>query len=521
MSDSIDVLFLVPPMRPILRPLDLVHIFFRHSQNTNNIISVQLGLLSMASHLRIEGISCQYHDLAHFKGEATLYDTISGLIRKCNPKIVALTSYTSNFNAALKTIQIIKSIDPNVLVCVGGSHVTFLDRYSIDESDNKIDIVVRGEGERTMLDIAKNFLKNDSIELIEDSVRGITTKNKRNPDQKLLTSNELRQLPPIAFDLIPQSERNNYIYIPLTATRGCAYQCTFCTNPLFWDQKVRFRPPENVIEEVLIAEALFPKRLFEFSDTILPINMGYFEKLVDLYINSATTPIKMALTRANLTDDKRLRIMKRLIQDDGYVSIGVENGNPSILKIMGKPTWEEQLDALKKLKKYRLNSIPTWMVGFCGENISTKIQNLEKLEFLNKKELIQSVILNIWIPIPGSPPFQNPKKFGLKIHTYNWDYYDRAVYPPPYSLFNPINGKTTLTSAEIWAYYLSMISLQNRWSTEKKKVKGKGVSINQLMNNIAKNSKTLYFSPAGESHNTIYEDEFDQYQNLFNPFRNG
>ncbi len=521
MSNSVDVLFLVQPMRPILRPLDLVHVFYNHSQNTKDIVSVHLGLLSMASHLRSEGISCQYHDLAHFKGEGTLHDTISGLLNKYNPKIVAMTSYTSNFNAALESIQIIKSINPNVLVCIGGPHVSFLDRYSIDESNNMIDIIVRGEGERTMLDITKKFLKNGSIELIEDSVRGITTKNKRNPDQKLLTNNELSQIPPIAFDLIPKSERNNFIYIPLTATRGCAYHCTFCTNPLFWQQKVRFRPPENVIEEVLIAEELFPKRLIEFSDTILPINMRYFEKLVDLYINSATTPIKMALTRANLTDDKRLRIMKRLIQDDGYVSIGVENGNPNILKIMGKPTWEEQLDALKKLKKYKLNSIPTWMVGFCGENLSTKIQNLEKLEFLNKKELIQSVILNIWIPIPGSLPFQNPKKFGLKIHTYNWDFYDRAVYPPPYSLFDPIDGKTILTSAEIWAYYLSMISLQNRWTSAKKKSKGKRKFRSDLINNIIENFEILFFSTAGENHNTIYEDQSGKHQKLLNIFNNG
>ncbi len=518
MPESLDVLFLVPPMRPVLRPLDVVHIFFKHSQGTKNIISVHLGLLSIAAYLRNEGFSCGYYDLGHFAGKPNLVGTVSGLLNRYNPKIVALTSYTSNFNSTLDTIKIIKDIDPGILICVGGPHVTFLDKYSIKESKNRIDIIVRGEGERTMLDIVKYYLRRSSIDSIEDEVRGITTVRRRTDDQKLLTNEELSLFPPLALDLIPQRERNNYIYIPLTATRGCAYKCVFCINPIFWSQNVRFRPPDKVVEEVKIAEKLFGKKiLVEFSDTILPINMRHFESLADLYIKSTNTPIKMALTRANLTDDRRLRIMKRLVQEGGYISIGVENCNPTILQNMGKPTWEIQLEALKKLKKFQLNSIPTWMVGFCGETTKIQYQNVEMLDYLNRKELIQSAILNIWIPIPGSRPFQTPEKYGVKIHTKNWDFYDRAVYPPPYSLFDPSTGETTLTEAQVWAYFISMIAMQNKWSRERR---GTGmIQITQEMREILKNPGLLFYSPAGEAHNTIYEDAFVEYYGLFNFLR--
>lgn len=517
MPDSIDVLFMVPPMKPVLRPIDVIHTFYNHAKNLENMIPVQLGLLSIAAYLREDGYSCQYYDLCHFKAKTTLYETIHEQLKKYDPKIVALTSYTPNFNASLKVVDIIKKINPNILICMGGPHVTFLDKYSIDESDNKIDVIVRGEGERVMRDLVHYYLKHFTIESLEENVNGITTKNKRTPDQKLLSNEELSALPSFAFDLIPVNERMKYIYIPLNATRGCTFKCTFCTNHLFWRQKIRFRAPEKVIEDLSLAEELFPKRYVDFADTILPYKITHFENLVRLYQKNSQTPIKMALTRANLTDNKRLQLMKDLLQTEGFVIIGVENASPKILDLMQKPSWDEQLQALKNLKKFGIASIPSWMVGFCGENLSTMSQNLNALDYLNRNQLAFSTILEIWVPLPGSIPFQNPKQYGVKIHTYNWDYYDRAVYPPPYSLFDPSTGETTLTNSLVWAYYLAMITLQNRWTN--KKINQKEEPITSSMRKIIKNLNLLFFSPTGESRINVYQDLFDDYKDLFNPFK--
>lgn len=506
MPDAVDVLFLVPPSKPVLRPYDLVYPFFKKIKNIENVIPVQLGLLSMAAYLRQEGFSCQYHDLCHFKGKKTLKETLENLIKSYSPRIVALTSYTANFNATLETIRIIKEIDPNVLICVGGPHVSFLDKYSIDESDDKIDVVVRGEGEKTMLDLTYYYLKDLSL---EENVMGITTKSKRTDDRKLLSNEELSNLPSIAFDLIPSNERNNIIYIPLNATRGCCFNCTFCAEKVFWERKVRFRSPEKVVDDILIAEELFPRRSIEFADSILPINLKHFEELVKQYNERANSPIKMAFTRANLTDNRRMELMKALLKDDGALLLGIENADPKILNLMKKPTWDIQLSALKKIKEFGLSSIPTWIIGFCGETLSSMNINFETIDYLNKNQLVESIILEIWIPLPGTLPFLHPKEYGVKIHTYNWDFYDRAVYPPPYSLYDVNTGEITLTRDQIWTYYLSAINLQKKWSKKKDLIKGPEITIEKFLEIVKKNPTPLYVSPAGASQITVYADLFE------------
>lgn len=506
MPDSTDVLFLVPPAKPVFRPIDLIYPFFKKLEHGGKMIPIQLGLLSMAAYLRQEGFSCRYHDLCHFKGEKTLNETLSALLKKYTPKIIALTAYTPNFNALLKSVEIIKEIDPNVLICVGGPHVSFLDRYSIEESDHKIDVIVRGEGETVMRDIAHYYLKNLPL---EENIKGITTKTGKTEDQKLLSNEELNKLPPIAFDLIPQSERNATMYIPLTATRGCPFNCTFCAEKEFWKHKVRFRSPEKVVDELLIAEELFPNRSVEFMDSILPVNINHFEELVNQINERTNTPIKMAFTRADHTDNRRMQIMKSLLKEDGFVTIGVENADPDVLKLMKKTSWDIQLTALKKVKEFGLLSIPTWMIGFCGETLSSMNLNLEKIEYLNRNQLVESIILEIWIPLPGTLPFQHPKENGVKIHTYNWDFYHRAIYPPPYSLFDMNTGEITLSSDQIWAYFLSAVNLQKKWSKNRNLIKGHEISINQFMEIIQKNPILLYISPTGEFIKEIYPELFD------------
>jgi hypothetical protein len=71
-------------------------------------------------------------------------------------------------------------------------------------------------------------------------------------------------------------------------------------------------------------------------------------------------------------------------------------------------------------------------------------------------------MLFIWIHIPGSPPFHTPKQFGVKIHSYNWDFCDRAVFPPPYSLYDIDTRKVALTDFQIWGYFLTMRYLQRQ-----------------------------------------------------------
>ncbi|TFF86405.1 MAG: radical SAM protein [Promethearchaeota archaeon] len=345
------------------------------------------------------------------------------------------------------------------------------------------------------------------------SVKGITTKDFKTEDENLLTTDELNSLPNPLYEAIPKEERDSMIYFPVNSSRGCSYRCLFCVNHQFWGG-VRFIKSDKVID---IIKNLFDyfdpqKVIMDFTDTILPLHVSKYRELVEAYVKEINIPIYFALTRANFTDDVRIELTKKLLQDVGVLSIGIENGNEEILKLMRKPSWETQFQALKNIKKANIKLTPSWLIGHPGGSLDTMIENLQKINYLFESKLIDTLIPFIWVPLPGTPPFEDPKKYNIKIISHDWDRYDRAIYLPPYHLMDPNDyNKIALSNQQIWAYFLSVISLCNKNSTNFgfKKVKKKS-SFNTFLTRVKSDHEYTLFSP-GKDGDINYYPDLDQF----------
>ena len=99
-------------------------------------------------------IDCQAQKLTHkqFKEE----------IAKVQPDIVGVTSTTLTYKSALRIIKICKEVWPNCITAIGGPHVTFWDDKALQEEPS-LDVVVRGEGEVTMLELAQRVEKGQAF----------------------------------------------------------------------------------------------------------------------------------------------------------------------------------------------------------------------------------------------------------------------------------------------------------------------------------------------------------------------
>ncbi|TFF88290.1 MAG: B12-binding domain-containing radical SAM protein [Promethearchaeota archaeon] len=505
---NLDFLMLISPQKPHPRPFDVYYPFLHQLVNKKEILPIQYGVMSILGKLRDE-FEIGYYDLAHFKylTQDSLKSTIKTILNKFNPKCIGIQSYTFNFNALRQTVKYIKDYNPDIITIAGGQHVTFLDKRSINECHGDLDIVVRGEGEKIIYNLLSKLVKNKPI----DDVNGITTKDFRNQDEKLLSEDELNALPLPAFEIIPEIEKSNkYIYFPISVSRGCVYKCLFCVNHHFWKRSVRIMSSDRAMDilKYFIDLFGFKKTMLEFCDTILPLRISNFKSLVNKYIQEINKPVLFALTRANFTDDTRLELLRKLLQGYGVLSIGLENGNEEVLKLMNKPSFELSVKALNKIKSHNLKVTPSWLIGHPGETLKTNYENLEKIEYLFNKKLINTLIPFIWVPLPGTPPFDNPKKYNLKIVSYNWDRYDRAIFLPPYHLLDENDHtKIILSNQQIWAYFLNVISLCNKYSKNFKLMKEKlKISFHEFLNKVQNDQQYTLFSPGKDAEINYFID---------------
>ncbi len=151
---------------------------------------------------KVDVIDCQLLKLSpeDFKNE----------ISKRQPDIVGVTSSTLTYRAALKLVKIAKEACPNCITIAGGSHVTFWDDHALEECP-ELDIVVRREGENTVLELVQRIEAGKSY----SDVLGTTCRNNgkivRNPDRPYIE--DLDSLPvssasPLANGEVPRTRRH-------------------------------------------------------------------------------------------------------------------------------------------------------------------------------------------------------------------------------------------------------------------------------------------------------------------------
>ena len=173
-------------------------------------------------------------------------------------------------------------------IVVGGPHVTFTDKQTLTEC-RSIDMIARGEGEVTMLELVKN-------EGDPKDVNGITyMKGRRiikNPDRKFIEN--LDSLPFPARHLLPMNlyrsgsplstGAEGTDYASMITTRGCPNRCIYCSSSHFWGIKVRFRTAENVVKEIEHLVEKYGTREIFFKDDTFTFSPVRTKEICDLII---------------------------------------------------------------------------------------------------------------------------------------------------------------------------------------------------------------------------------------------
>lgn len=392
-----------------------------------------LGLLYLSSYLKKEGYRVEILD-ALVEGAGTINEllvancrlTYRGLsfneiIKRIDSayKIVGISSlFSFAFPIVLKLTEAIKAAFPEIIIVVGGAHVSALPSEVI--MNKSIDFVVIGEGEETFKKLlAEIEFGNNNFKEIDGLAYKFAGKTFTNPKKQYIENLDSLPFPDRAavplekyYEINEAHGPTGLKWTPLLSSRGCPYGCTFCTSAL-WSRKFRARSAENVVAEIEECIRKYDIKEFHFEDENLTLDHARINRICDIIIEKKLN-IKWQTPngiRASVTDENTLLKMKQ--SGCNHVTFAPESGSERVLKdIINK---SQDLNKVTRLIKYchkiKLKCCAYFVLGLPGEtsaDVGLSIRYAMKLARLGLNE----VTFSLFIPLPGSYLYDELKKQG-------------------------------------------------------------------------------------------------------------
>jgi anaerobic magnesium-protoporphyrin IX monomethyl ester cyclase len=241
------------------------------------------------------------------------------------------TSVTMNFTAAADIVRTAKQIDPNLITMMGGPHVSF-DVINTLTIYPEIDLLVIGEGEKTIVELVDHFQGRGNRADIQgiafrENGRIIQT-GKRN-----LIAN-LNQLPLPARHLLPISRYQALGFpVSMITGRGCPYSCIFCQGRKMVGSKPRSRKASLVVDEIEQIMSYGFSRI-NIADDLFTSDREKVHEVCEEIRRRKLSLTWTAFSRVNTVDLETLRLMRETGCD--CISFGIESGNQEMLSASKK-----------------------------------------------------------------------------------------------------------------------------------------------------------------------------------------
>ena len=343
-------------------------------------------------------------------------------VRDFSPDLIGMTATTPIFHLVVKLAKALKE-EMDVPIMVGGHHVTLFKENVFGEN---FDFLFVGEADASFTDFLKCYASNGDL----NTVKGLIFRRKGEPvfTGKPAIIQDLDELPFPARHLLKYERykvgtlRGTLNYTSIMTTRGCPFQCIYCSNSVY-GRKVRRRSIGNVISEIEQVVDRFGVRHFYFVEDVLTLSKQYSLSLCDEIDKRKLKITFEGSTRANLFDEE----LARRLAKSGLIrlSFGLESADPKVLKIIKKQvSLESYIKANSLTNKYGIETINSVMLGLPGEDQAS----IERtIAFLRKAKDIHHTTYGIAIPYPGTEFYEMAKKgeYGLKLHTEDFSKYQR------------------------------------------------------------------------------------------------
>lgn len=361
-----------------------------------------LGVAYLIAMLEREGIEVKLFD----DGSGQTHGDLFTLINEFKPDLIAITIFTLSRPFAYELIQKIKE-RTTIPVVIGGAHVSTIKSLALKETG--ADFAVKYEGEYPLLELTRELNSpNPHFERVSNLIWRDKEKIIENADRPLLT--DLDKLPFPQFELydIRVHPAHGEKIVPLITSRGCPFECNFCSVKLYMGRGFRKRSSGNVFDEIKYQYGKGYHQ-FDFNDDCFTLDRKRAHQILDLIIDSGLK-IKFQFYNGLRVDTVNTETLAKLKKAGCfYISYGCESGNEEILKKIKKGVTLKQVrEAVALTHKAGIACSVNFIIGHKDETYQTAMDSVKfgrdmDADFVNFYNLV---------PYPGTEAFDWVKEHG-------------------------------------------------------------------------------------------------------------
>lgn len=387
-----------------------------------------LGLAAVAAICELKG-----HIVKVTDGAASFYNLkeIQKEIDEFKPDIVGMSASFLNIETCHIIAKHIKEIIPQAKVILGGAQTSIFTKQALASKD--VDWGIQSEAELVFdelldaLDDNKDFTK----------IKGLAYKNKFgeiciNPKQELY--HDINQFPMPARHLFPMEKYVSYPLLrgkrtfSIITSRGCPYQCNFCSSPEIFGQSFRYLNTENAMKEIRHLLDVYRADSLLFYDETFTVNRQRVIELCDAMIKEKISVEWGCFTRVNLVDKELLQKMK--LAGCYIIYFGVESGVQRLLDLVKKGfELNTARNAVKLCKEIGIQPWCSFMLGLPSE---TEEESWQTINFALELDP-EYIEFGIFMPWQGTPAYELAKKYGVILNENISDYktwLDKPFFKP-------------------------------------------------------------------------------------------
>jgi radical SAM superfamily enzyme YgiQ (UPF0313 family) len=396
-----------------------------------DVVALPLGLAQLAGCLEQAQIPVQVLDANALE---IGWRELGAAIAQANPDLIGMTVFTPFVPEISRAVEVARQAAPEAVIALGGPHVTFTARETLTAMPGA-DVVARGEGDQTIVALSHAVESGTGLA----NVPGITfRRNGGFVDNPTAPPLDVAKLPLPAFHLMPM-ERYHFSslggpFATVIASRGCPYQCTFCSEWPFWKGGWRPADPEAVVEQLDILVNQHGRYNIWFGDDCFNVNGDHMAAICEGILARGIEVNWYYQGRADLV--VRYKDLLPLMRRSGnrMVQVGIEASNDRQREELNKQlSTDTVVEAVRLLRENDIVCQGMQIIGLPSDSPRTIEQ---KVRLVNQLDVDFPVFL-LYTLFPGAPDYDKALAEGWIEPPDDYSRHDMAHVLMPTQHMNP------------------------------------------------------------------------------------